>query len=124
MKHHDMICIVCPMGCRLQVSTQDDDSIVAVQGNQCPRGDIYARQELTHPKRILTTTVKISGALYPRLPVITTQDIPKGHLFEVMQALANIEVKAPVTINQVILPNVCGLGVDVVASRSMDAIQV
>jgi len=116
----EMICIVCPMSCHLEVELDDKGAVLNVSGNSCPRGDVYARKELTNPTRMLTSTVKIKGAMYDRLPVITSTDIPKGKMFDVMKAIANIEVQAPVLINQIILKDVCGLGVDIKGSRTME----
>jgi CxxC motif-containing protein len=122
MKKHEMICIVCPMSCRLEIDMDDQGQILNVTGNACNRGDTYARKELTNPTRMLTSTVKISGAMYERLPVITSSDIPKGMMFEVMKALAQVEVVAPIKMDEVIVKNVCGLEVDIIASRSMERI--
>ena len=122
MKKHEMICIVCPMSCHLEVDLDDAGQVLNVTGNACNRGDVYARKELTNPTRMLTSTVKISGALYDRLPVITSSDIPKGMMFEVMKALAHVEVVAPVAMNEVIIKNVCGLDVNIIASRSMERV--
>lgn len=115
----EMICIVCPMSCHLKVELDDGQRIVGVTGNTCPRGDVYARKELTSPTRMLTSTVRVKGGLYPRLPVITSSDIPKEKLFAVMDALNKVQVTAPVAIGAIIISDVCGLGVDIVASRSM-----
>lgn len=123
MKRHEMICIVCPMSCNLEIIQAENGDILEVKRNACNRGDVYARKELTNPTRMLTSTVKITGALYERLPVITSADIPKGKMFEIMKALAHVEVNAPIKINEVIIKDVCGLGVDIVASRSMERIK-
>ncbi len=119
MRKEEMICIVCPVSCHLEIEMDENNNIVEVKGNQCPRGDVYARKELTNPTRMLTSTVKIVGAMYDRLPVITSSDIPKGTMFDVMKEIAKIEVKAPVQNKQVLIENVCDLGVDIIASRSM-----
>lgn len=118
----EMICIVCPMSCHISVQMNENNEIVAVSGNKCPRGDVYVRKELTNPTRMLTSTVTIQGGIYERLPVITSQDIPKSSLFEVMNAINQVSVTAPIERNQIIIPNVCGLGVDIIASRSMDCV--
>lgn len=122
MKKVEMICIVCPMSCRLVIDVDGAGAVQSVAGNACNRGDIYARKELTNPTRMLTSTVKISGAIYDRLPVITSSDIPKGMMFEVMKALANVEVVAPVKVNDIIIENVCDLGINIIASRSMEQV--
>lgn len=119
MRKEEMICIVCPIGCHLEIDVDDDGNVLEVHGNACPRGDVYGRKELTNPTRMLTSTVKIHGAMYERLPVITSSDIPKDSQFDVMKEIAKVSVEAPVVNNQVIIKNVLGLGVDIIASRSM-----
>lgn len=114
----EMICIVCPKGCRLQVE-QKPDGMILVEGNDCPRGIPYAEKELTNPTRVITSTVKIHGAIYNRLPVKTSKDIAKGLNFAVMKELEKIELTAPVKVGQVIIKNVLDTGADIVATRSM-----
>ena len=82
----EMICIVCPKGCRLQVDERPDGEII-VMGNGCNRGIPYAKKELTNPTRVITSTVKIKGGIHKRLPVKTSTDIPKGLNFDVMKEL-------------------------------------
>jgi CxxC motif-containing protein len=122
MTTKEMVCIVCPIGCNLKAELNDQNEVISVTGNTCARGDVYARKELTNPTRMLTSTIKIKGAIYERLPVITSSDIPKGKLFDVMQALLNIEVEAPVHNKDIIIKNVCDLGVDIIASRTMEKV--
>lgn len=110
-----LICITCPKGCHLTV---DENNDYAVTGNACPRGAVYGKNELQNPVRVLTSTVRLEGAPVPRLPVKTAAPIPKGKLFEVMHALDDIIAKAPVRVGDVLLPNVCGTGVDIVATKA------
>lgn len=119
MRKEEMICIVCPVSCHLEITLDDDNNILKVEGNTCPRGDVYARKELTNPTRMLTSTVKISGAMYDRLPVITSGDIPKDSQFAVMKEIAKISVEAPIENKHILIKDVLGLGVDIIASRSM-----
>lgn len=113
----EMICIVCPKGCRLSVEVKRDKIIVT--GNDCPRGIPYAQKEITNPTRVVTSTIKVIGGIHERLPVKTDKDISKTLNFEVMEVLENIVVQAPVRINQVIVENILGTGANIVASRSM-----
>ena len=112
----ELICIVCPKGCHLKV---DEDNGYAVTGNGCPRGAEYGKAELTNPTRVVTSTVRIVGAGLPRCPVKTNGAIPKGMIFEIMKALDGVELTAPVTVGDVVIENVCGTGVNVVAARTM-----
>ncbi len=112
----EVICTMCPNGCHLQVDEAHD---YAVTGNRCPRGAIYGKAELTNPVRIVTSTVCIEGAAHPSLPVKTAGDVPKGKMFDIVAALNDVCVQAPVHVGDIVLADVCGTGVDVVASRSM-----
>lgn len=112
------LCIECPLGCRLEVEEHDDG--LEVRGFSCKRGDQYARQEHVDPRRTVTTTVAISGARWPRLPVRTTAPVPKGRVREVCHALRAVHLHAPVALGEVVTRDVCGLGVDVVATRDLD----
>ncbi|WP_255812569.1 DUF1667 domain-containing protein [Acidaminobacter sp. JC074] len=109
-----MICIACPIGCHLEVS---DDLIVT--GNQCPKGETYAINELKNPMRIVTSTVVIEGAIHKRLPVRTASEIPKNLIMDCMKQINHVVVKAPVKMGDVIIKNVLNTGVDIIASRSM-----
>ncbi len=110
----ELICIVCPKGCRLQVDEQ-----LNVTGQGCPRGVIYGKTELLAPKRLLASTVKICSSQLTRLPVVTSGEIPKDQIFAVMAELNKITVSAPVKLRQVIISNILGLQVDLIATRSV-----
>ncbi|MCI7216551.1 MAG: DUF1667 domain-containing protein [Megasphaera elsdenii] len=111
-------CINCPLGCLLTV-TLEDGKITSVTGNTCPRGEKYAHQELTDPQRMLTSTVRIEGGELPLLPVVSKTTLPKGKILDCAAALRSVEVKAPVHTGDVIVKDILGLGVDIVASRDM-----
>ncbi|MFI3284893.1 MAG: DUF1667 domain-containing protein [Erysipelotrichaceae bacterium] len=113
----NLTCIVCPMSCELTVENIKGE--MKVVGNRCPRGENYAKQELINPQRTLTSTVKITGSIYPRLAVITSKPIPKDKMLEVMKLINGISVEAPIKVNDVIIENVCNLDVDILASRTM-----
>lgn len=114
----ELICIVCPQGCRLHVDEEHD---YRVTGNRCPRGAEYGRTELKNPTRTLTSTVAVQGAMYPRCPVKTSAPIPKGRIFEAMKALDGLVLQAPVHLGQVVVPDICGTGVDFIATRDLKA---
>lgn len=114
----DLTCIRCPLGCQITV-TLEDGAVADVRGNSCPRGAQYARKEVCDPTRTVTTTVPVAGSpLVQRISVKTASDIPKDRVFDCMRALAGVSVTAPVAIGDVVLSDVCGTGVDVVATRS------
>lgn len=111
-----MICIVCPVGCHIDV----DEQSLEVTGNRCPRGSVYGKKELTDPRRMLTTTVIINSHLQRRLPVKTTDDIPKGLLFKAMSEINKITVKVPVKSGDILLKNLLDTGVDIVSTMSLE----
>lgn len=116
MEQKELICIGCPLGCNLTV-WMEERGIVSVSGNTCQRGDDYARKELTDPRRIVTSTVRVSGGKLPVVSVKTAADIPKNKIFECLRQLKDVEVCAPVKIGDVILENAAGTGIPVVATR-------
>lgn len=113
----ELVCIVCPRGCRLQV---DEENGYAVTGNSCPRGAEYGKNELQHPTRVLTTTVRVTGGVHSRLPVKTSTAIPKALLFKAMEVANAVCVAAPVQPGQVIVENLLGTGADLVAGRGIE----
>lgn len=115
-----MNCIMCPFGCEMTV-TIEDGAVTSVTGNTCPRGPKYAHDEVVAPKRMLTSTVQVKGGLLPLLPVVSKTTLPKERILDCAAALRQIAVKAPVTEGQIIVENILGLGVDIIASRSMEA---
>lgn len=112
----ELVCIVCPRGCRLRV---DEDRDYFVTGNGCPRGAEYGKIELTNPTRVVTSTVRCTGARHPRCPVKTSGAIPKGLIFSAMKTLEGVTLTAPVKLGQVVVENVCGTGLDFVATRDL-----
>ena len=114
----NLICIGCPLGCPLTVEMEENE-VKSVAGNTCPRGDAYARKELTNPTRIVTSTVRVNGGRLAMVSVKTESDIPKGKIFDCVKALRDVEVQAPVKIGDVIVENVAGTGVNVIATKNV-----
>ena len=117
----ELTCIGCPMGCPLIV-TMEAGEVISVTGNTCKRGDVYARKEVTNPTRIVTSTVRVSGGDADMVSVKTKEDIPKGKIFECVKALKSVEVPAPVHIGDVLVKDVAGTGVDIVATKNVESI--
>ena len=112
-------CIVCPASCHIQVEMDENKKVKAVTGNTCKRGLEYARTEVTAPVRMVTSTVAVEGGTVRRLPVVTSASVPREKIFAVMEEIHRIRVCAPIEINDIIIKNVCGLGVDLVSARSV-----
>ena len=118
MEIRNLTCISCPMGCPITVE-MDGDEVVSVTGNTCKRGDVYARKEVTNPTRIVTSPVRVIGGKADMVSVKTKEDIPKGKIFDCVKALKGVEVEASVRIGDVIVPDVAGTGVDIVATKNV-----
>lgn len=115
------LCIGCPLGCRLEVDTDAAGDIIEVRGSSCRKGDRYAVQEHTDPRRSVTTTVAVRGGRENRVPVKTTMDIPRDLVREAVRSLGGVRVDAPVRMGQVIVHDLLGTGADVVATSHMPA---
>lgn len=116
----EMICISCPIGCALTVEYGEENGrakkeSIKVSGNTCPRGIVYAENEIIAPKRMVTTTVKLKGG--GTVAVKTDNPVPKGEIFAVLKKLKGLEVSAPVKIGQALYKDVCG-GVNIVATQN------
>ena len=110
-----LTCIVCPKGCTLAVDADKGE----VTGQGCTRGRDYGLAEVTNPTRVLTTTVAIENAIHPRLPVKTSQPIPKGKLLEAMSVIDTLRVSSPVQLGDVIISDFLNTGADLVACSTM-----
>lgn len=119
MEQKNLTCIGCPLGCLITVELKDGE-VISVTGNTCKRGEDYARKEVTSPTRIVTSTIKVCGGNAPTVSVKTKSDIPKDKIFDCVKALKEVKVKAPVAIGDVVLADVAGTGVDVVATKDVE----
>jgi len=121
METVQLICIGCPMGCPMTV-TLENGAVTSVVGNTCRRGDVYARKEVTAPTRIVTSTVRVTGSKSGAVtvPCKTKTDLPKGDIFRCMRALTGVTVAAPIRIGDVLVPNIAGTGVDIIATKDVE----
>lgn len=119
-KKINVICVRCPRGCEI-ATTIDGYSIVSIEGNVCKLGGDYVKDEITDPKRIVTTTVKVKNGKYPLVPVWTPEPIQKDKIFALMKMLRDVELEAPVKIDRIVLKDIFGTGIDVVSSGCVEA---
>lgn len=117
----NIICVACPMGCGIIVDISDSGEILSVTGNTCKRGDAYARTECTNPVRSLTTTVKVKGGVHPVVPCKSSGPVPKGKIIDCADYIRGVEVTAPVTLGDVLVSDILGTGVDIVATNHCEA---
>ncbi len=111
----ELTCINCPLGCTVSV-TLEDGEIVNITGNTCKRGEVYARNELRDPVRVVTSTARVDGAEEYLVSVKTAEAIPKGKIMEVMEEINKAHIKAPVAIGDCVIENVAGTGIRVIAT--------
>jgi len=111
----ELTCIVCPNGCSLRI----DESTLEVTGNTCKRGESFAKNELTHPMRTISTTVKTSFKNHPVLPVRVSGDIPKDRIFDCMKEINKQIVTKALKCGDIVIKNILSLGVDVIATSDI-----
>jgi CxxC motif-containing protein len=108
-----LVCITCPKGCEASVWAKQGE--VRLKGKICKKGKSYLEQEFRDPRRILTTTVITKGSRVRRFPVRTSGPIPKKDLFRAMEILSGVEVSPPVQASDVLVRDLLGTGLDVIA---------
>lgn len=118
MEKREVVCISCPMGCVMTVELEEGE-VLKVTGQTCKRGESYARKEVLSPSRIVTSTVRVEGGRVGMVSVKTREEIPKDRMFQCIKALKGVSVKAPVHIGDVIVTDVAGTGVDVIATKEV-----
>jgi CxxC motif-containing protein len=119
-KAKEMICISCPIGCHLKVSVEKDGE-VSVEGNRCPRGIEYGREEMLAPKRVVTATVALKGGRSGRVPVKTDAPLLKEHIPGLLDEIYRLELEAPVKLGTPLMENLYGTGVNLYLTRSIQA---
>ncbi|MDD4179331.1 MAG: DUF1667 domain-containing protein [Candidatus Margulisbacteria bacterium] len=110
-------CIECPVGCQLEVETDQSGHVIKVTGNKCEKGPVYAKQETENPMRILTSIVLTEGLDLKMVPVKTNKPIPKAKLMEAMAAVKKLKLTKQVKVDETIASDFLGLGVDLIATR-------
>jgi len=113
-----LTCIVCPVGCTISVKVRGA-KVLGCEGNTCARGAAYAKDEVLHPKRTVTSSVLVLGGRWPLVSVRTSKPVPKGKIPAVMKAIRARSVKAPVKTGDVLIKNVARTGANIVATRNV-----
>ena len=118
MEERRLTCIRCPLGCQVTV-TLENGEVTSVKGNTCPRGEEYAKKEVTNPTRIVTSIVRVNDGNLAAVSCKTADDIPKGKIFDILAEIKPLIVDAPVKIGDVLIHDVAGTGVDIVATKNI-----
>ncbi|MEG0546718.1 MAG: DUF1667 domain-containing protein [Oscillospiraceae bacterium] len=113
----ELVCIVCPKGCRMYVDDRSDN--IDVSGNGCKRGLAFAISEMTQPKRTICSTVKTIFPSAKVIPVRVSADIPKDRIFDVMDEINKVVVKEKIGRYDIVIKDVLGLGVDIIATSDI-----
>jgi len=113
----EMVCIVCPVGCRLTVT--EDNGEVKVEGNRCPRGAVYGREEILSPKRVVTATCSLRDPVHSRLPVKTDAPLPYELIRSLLDHIYELDVPAPVRSGDLLIENFQDTGVNIIAGRTI-----
>lgn len=114
----EIICVACPKGCRLEAVRKKDGEIL-VNNAGCKRGQEYAVGEINDPRRMVASTVRVKNGLHPLLPVYTSAPFPKGQIQKLLAEIRKVQLSAPVKMNQVVIENALGTGINVIASRDL-----
>ena len=114
----ELICICCPLGCRVNIERNGDD--FTVTGNTCPRGRDYAISELTAPVRMVTSSVPVVGSVEKTVSLKTDKPIAKELIFKALETLKGVVVTAPIKEGAIIVSNVLNTGVNFVATREIE----
>ena len=119
----EVICIICPKGCHLKIEEDPGaESGYNVSGASCERGIDYGINEVTNPVRVLTSTVKVEGAGLVRCPVRTDGSVPKATIFDCMEEINNVTLHAPVKVGDVVIEDIAGTGITLIATRDVKAV--
>jgi len=112
----EIVCLICPNSCVMKVYLEDK-KILRIEGNMCPRGEEYAKQEIIQPKRVVISVIKVRGGDMPTVSVKTENPVPKSCIPKIMKLLSRIELDAPVSMGQVVIKDICGT--NIVATRDV-----
>jgi CxxC motif-containing protein len=121
-----LTCIVCPIGCALSVE-EGPEAALSISGNRCPRGAVYAQEEIRAPKRVVTATCGIAGAIAGvaldsgprRVPVKTQQACPRERINDLLADIYKTRVRLPVKAGDAVITDWQGSGINVVAVRDL-----
>ncbi|MCP4575515.1 MAG: DUF1667 domain-containing protein [Deltaproteobacteria bacterium] len=124
MKRKELTCIVCPNGCPLEIDFEEKPvlQITRIEGHTCDKGPKWAEQELTRPMRTISSNIKVENGDFPLVSVRTDAAIPKNSIFQVMEEIQSISVKAPVAIGEILIKNPAGTDCRIIATRYVNPI--
>jgi len=121
MKSRKITCIVCPIGCEIDVDyNPDEEEILNMEGNTCPKGKNYVKKEIFYPERVLTSSVRVIGGELPLVSIRTDKAIPKEKILPMMELIRDQVVEAPVEIYDIIVSNPLNLECCIIATKNVN----
>lgn len=118
-KVQEIVCINCPIGCRIDLSLDNSGEIVGITGFQCKEGKNYAPQEYKSPRRVLTTTLRTESSQRPVLPVRSNGTIPRPKLEECVEFLDNFKIRPPLKAGDVVVSDIMSTGIDIICTDDL-----
>ena len=115
-----LTCIICPMGCELNVDYDISKEYFDISGNKCNRGVVYAKSELTNPLRTLTTTIRVKNMSKSTVCVKTDKPIPKDKIFDALKIVKSYDISGKISVGDVLIKNILGTDSNIVATSKLD----
>ena len=115
----EIVCIICPNGCRMKVFVNEENKVTLVENALCNKGETYAANEIQCPQRSLTSTIRVINGELPLVSVRSNKPIPKEKIQEALEQLRKLELKAPVEYHQVIVSDLLGTGADIISTKQI-----
>lgn len=116
MERKKITCIECPLGCSIEVGMAD--SGITIEGNRCKRGKQYVLSEISDPKRIVTSTMRVNNGTRPLVSIKTDKEISKNMIFDLINFINNVKINAPVKIGDILVENIFGTSVNIIATSN------
>jgi len=121
MSEKEITCIVCPIGCKILIRT-DENKCEILNNGKCKRGNEYARSEALNPQRMLTTSVLVEDGNWPLVSVKSSKPVPKKMVFQILQEIKKINLKAPIRLGDVLVKDILETKVNIIATKNVDTL--
>ncbi|AEY66528.1 DUF1667 domain-containing protein [Clostridium sp. BNL1100] len=122
-KSREIVCIVCPNGCRMNVAYDENNEVTLVENASCKKGEEYAVNEIQFPKRSITSTVGVINGVLPLVSVRTDKPIPKEKISAALDEIKKIRLEAPVTFHQIIINDLLGTGAQLISTKEVTKVE-
>ncbi|HEY5583896.1 MAG TPA: DUF1667 domain-containing protein [Ruminiclostridium sp.] len=115
----EIVCIVCPNGCRMKVFVNEENKVTLVEHAMCKNGVAYAKKEIQSPQRSLTSTIKVINGNLPLVSVRSDRPIAKEKIEEAISELRKLELQAPIEYHQIIIHDILGTGANIISTKQV-----